>query len=711
MATGTGPLGVNTSTMNTTDLTPTVNIESTGDDWGRIAASMDRFVDVLKPTLKEQARVRGAEAGAAVARGERAYKSPALLNEINAEYEDAQRTAFMAGIRSDIDVREREIRGQYLYDPDGYRQAAGAMISGFVQGAPDVLAVDVEGYGKARVGNGMESVVAATTQRANQEAVATVTARQKSVEENLLDLAAAPDGELTPEYEQAWNEWRGLEGQKVANPLFAYTPEQSEIAEGKLYENVQGALLTRAVVKVFDDVRKARGAPAGFAAAKNFLSQALIDGRGPQSRAGPMTGFVSPVEGGRVSSGFGPRAAPVAGASTDHNGIDYAVPVGTPVKAAAPGVVVSVSEDGKSGKFVRVRHPDGTISGYAHLSAQDVQRGQVVKQGDILGASGATGTTSGPNLHFTLFKDGKNIDPASLLDKPTPEAVASVDPASPAALAGAAPADTPTEPLLSSIPVARRQRLYRATSATLDAIYAGDRAAAQEEARLEREEHDAEREAADRWRLQVMLGEKGEADVNAATDIDDGTKASLIASARMQKRAAASAQRAEQAAVRTASAETYKEYADRAKAGSLPEGEIADAVQAGFLTPGQAQTLRITRDRVLGPVVNNVMAPVRDAARGRSAMRGTAVTMARAEDRAAQFARANPNATLEEQLAFGKTLAAEAFKPPASSGGGPAAAQRGEAAEMKALAAERKRKGMSDAEFIRRRDAIKDKYR
>lgn len=697
MATGTGPLAVNTSTMNTTDLTPSVNIESVGDDWGRIAASFERFSDVLKPTVKQQARVRGAEAGAAAARGERAYKSPALLNEINAEYEDAQRTAFMAGIRTDIDVRERELRGQHLYDPDGYRRATDSMISGFVQGAPDVLAVDVEGYGKTRVGNGMESVVAATSQRANQEAVATVTARQKSVEEDLLDLLAVPGGEDSPEYKQKRDEWLGLEAAKITNPLFAYTPEQSAIAEARLIESEQGSILTREATRAF---REAGGGPAGYAAGKRLLSEALLDGSGPQSRAGPMTGFASPVEGGRVSSGFGQRDAPVAGASTDHNGIDYAVPVGTPVKAAAPGVVVSVSENGASGKFVRVRHPDGTISGYAHLSDQSVTRGQVVKQGEILGASGATGTTSGPNLHFTLAKDGKAIDPATLLDKPAPEA-----------LAGAAPADAAVPPILADIPVARRQRLYRATSATLDAIYAGDRATAQAEAAAEREEQAAEREAADDWRLRVAMGEVGSEDeITSAPGLDDGTKAGLLNSYRARRRSEAATARSEATATRVASAVTYSQYSDQAKAGTLTNGEIADAVQAGFLTPGQAQTLRVSRDRGLKPVVADVLAPVRDmaSAPGRRGARGTAVAMAQAEERAAKWAVENPGATLDQRLAAGKAIAADIFKPAASAGGGPAAAQRGKSAQLRALDAERTRTRMNDAEYRRRRKQILD---
>lgn len=692
MATGTGPLGVNVSGVNTTEVTPAVNIESLGDDWGRIAASFERFGEVFKPTLKDQARRRGAEAGAAAARGEIAYKSPALLNEINAEFEDAQRTAFLAGVRDDMDVREREIRGQYLYDPEGYRSATDAMVSGFVKGAPDVLAVEVERYGRQRSGNGLEAVTAATQQRANQEAVATVNARQKSVEEDLLSLAALPDGEVSPEYEERWQEWRDLEIQKVANPLFAYTPEQSEISEGRLFERVQGALLTREASRVYAE---SGGGPAGYAAARRLLSQSLVDGRGPRSPAGAMTGFAPPVD-GSVSSGFGPRQAPVAGASTNHNGVDYAVPEGTPVKAAAPGVVVSVSEDGRSGKYVRIRHPDGTISGYAHLSAQGVKRGDVVQQGAVIGASGSTGTVSGPNLHFTLSRDGKTLDPESVFGQPAP-----------AELAGGPQTDAgPAEPFLSDIPPERRMRLYRAASAEIDAIYAGDRAAAAAEAAEARERAAAEREAADSWRLRLVLGEVTEADIKGATNIDDGTKASLITSARARARTEAREERAEQ---RAASKAAYDEFRDQATLGSLTEGDLADGVRAGVLTPSQAKTLRGLRDKVLAPVVRDVLAPVRDEAskpgRGR---RGTATLMTQAEELAVRWAQENPNATLDQRLAAGKAIAGQIFKAPTSAGGGPAAAQNSKLAKLRALEAERQRTGMPDAEYRRRKKQIMD---
>ncbi len=136
----------------------------------------------------------------------------------------------------------------------------------------------------------------------------------------------------------------------------------------------------------------------------------------------PLGTFSPPVR-GAVTSGFGPRRAPTAGASEDHNGIDYGVPEGTPVAAVAPGRVVAVASDGASGKFIRVEHPNGMVSGYAHLSTQDVAVGDEVKPGQIIGKSGKSGTTTGPNLHFTLQErqaDGKLrwVDPSRAFAAP-----------------------------------------------------------------------------------------------------------------------------------------------------------------------------------------------------------------------------------------------------------------------------------------------------
>lgn len=127
--------------------------------------------------------------------------------------------------------------------------------------------------------------------------------------------------------------------------------------------------------------------------------------------------FTDPLggRGGKPTSGYGPRKAPIAGASTMHNGVDYAAKEGTPVQAAAEGKVIAAWNDPKGGLSVRVRHPDGSITGYAHLSALNVKQGDTVAGGQPIGAAGSTGNSTGSHLHFT-YRDpsGKRVDPSTL---------------------------------------------------------------------------------------------------------------------------------------------------------------------------------------------------------------------------------------------------------------------------------------------------------
>jgi murein DD-endopeptidase MepM/ murein hydrolase activator NlpD len=118
-----------------------------------------------------------------------------------------------------------------------------------------------------------------------------------------------------------------------------------------------------------------------------------------------------------VSSKFGKRAAPMPGASTDHNGIDLPAPRGTPVYATADGVVKNAWDDQKSGggNSVVLTHAGNMATGYAHMERFTVKPGQQVKQGDLIGYVGSTGTATGPHLHFTVTgANGKKIDPAQL---------------------------------------------------------------------------------------------------------------------------------------------------------------------------------------------------------------------------------------------------------------------------------------------------------
>ncbi len=130
-----------------------------------------------------------------------------------------------------------------------------------------------------------------------------------------------------------------------------------------------------------------------------------------RDRLAKQTVFQAPVD-GRISSGFGARAAPKAGASTFHKGVDYAVPAGTTVRAPASGVVVETGTDSKLGKFVYIDHGKGVISKFGHLSDNSVvEKGQVVTAGQSIAKSGNTGNSTGAHLHYTVTVNGKPVDP------------------------------------------------------------------------------------------------------------------------------------------------------------------------------------------------------------------------------------------------------------------------------------------------------------
>ena len=121
-----------------------------------------------------------------------------------------------------------------------------------------------------------------------------------------------------------------------------------------------------------------------------------------------------PVSFARISSHFSTaRYHPVLKRKMPHYGVDFAAPTGTPVKAAADGVVSIAGWHGGNGRFVKMRHDAQYESGYAHLSriASGVRPGARVKQGQVIGYVGSTGLATGPHLHFAMYKGGKYVDP------------------------------------------------------------------------------------------------------------------------------------------------------------------------------------------------------------------------------------------------------------------------------------------------------------
>jgi murein DD-endopeptidase MepM/ murein hydrolase activator NlpD len=129
-----------------------------------------------------------------------------------------------------------------------------------------------------------------------------------------------------------------------------------------------------------------------------------------------LSALTAPIGGSpTISSLFGPRAQPTAGASTNHQGIDYAVPPGTAVLAAGQGTVIFAGVQSGFGNTVVIDNGNGITTLYGHLSSIGVSVGQSVGDGDQIALSGATGTVSGPNLHFGVYQNGVAVDPTTQL--------------------------------------------------------------------------------------------------------------------------------------------------------------------------------------------------------------------------------------------------------------------------------------------------------
>ncbi|MGQ9735856.1 MAG: peptidoglycan DD-metalloendopeptidase family protein [Thermaceae bacterium] len=113
----------------------------------------------------------------------------------------------------------------------------------------------------------------------------------------------------------------------------------------------------------------------------------------------------------RISSPFGYRPSPFGEGMEFHGGLDLVAPPGTPVLAAERGVVRAAGEMGVYGLAVLLAHPGGYETLYAHLEALAVRPGEEVAKGQVLGYLGSTGRSTGPHLHFGLYRDGVALDP------------------------------------------------------------------------------------------------------------------------------------------------------------------------------------------------------------------------------------------------------------------------------------------------------------
>jgi murein DD-endopeptidase MepM/ murein hydrolase activator NlpD len=132
------------------------------------------------------------------------------------------------------------------------------------------------------------------------------------------------------------------------------------------------------------------------------------------SGVGKASGMLQRPVPGMVSSNFGFRRHPILGYNRMHKGMDFRAGYGTPILAATDGQVSAAGWAGGYGKQVRIHHPGGLMTSYSHMSRIVAQPGSIVRQGQVIGYVGSTGLSTGPHLHYELYRGGVPVDPASV---------------------------------------------------------------------------------------------------------------------------------------------------------------------------------------------------------------------------------------------------------------------------------------------------------
>ena len=263
----------------------------------------------------------------------------------------------------------------------------------------------------------------------------TVSELEKKLTDNSFYKALDDAGRTTlrefcNEYTQAVSEGKELAGWKAK----AYTAKEAGI-EPEVYALFQTALKANdydgnGSYKSAEIEAAVKCIPGLTDKQRGYLWQAAKGGKTSKNNPWGATDVskysssksetVNPVEGGTLSSGFGWRSSPTAGASTSHKAIDIAAPAGTAVKAAMGGTVIAVTPgyNGGYGNTVEIDHGNGIITKYHHMqdgSISGMSVGQEVKAGQQIGKVGSTGISTGPHLDFQVVKDSNFVDPRNYI--------------------------------------------------------------------------------------------------------------------------------------------------------------------------------------------------------------------------------------------------------------------------------------------------------
>lgn len=217
-------------------------------------------------------------------------------------------------------------------------------------------------------------------------------------------VAAGVDESLIPDFAKAFVYDFDFQREIHPGDVFEMAAEQTVNADG------QPVGVPTLVYAAFITAEKSR---ALYRFAPPGAQPGWYDGNGRSIVRSLMR---TPVEGARVSSTFGWRVHPVLGFRKLHNGIDFAVPSGTPVYAAGAGTVDTAHFSTTAGNMVILRHDKGYLTKYFHFTsfAPGVTQGAHVAQGQEIGLSGTTGRSTGPHLHYEVHLNGEAIDPMAV---------------------------------------------------------------------------------------------------------------------------------------------------------------------------------------------------------------------------------------------------------------------------------------------------------
>ncbi len=248
--------------------------------------------------------------------------------------------------------------------------------------------------------NMVDEIAAADTQRLAdlQVASANVAENQRILSEEMLDLQ---DTREQLESSEEMLKVKRTESDDILRELISQQSEFQALLDES--EALQSDLMT----EIAEKQRELQAAQY-----KEELVKMALKGENPPSNAT----WIEPVSGYTISSPFGYRKSPTAGASTNHKGVDMACPSGTPIYATRAGTVTVASyQAGGAGYYVSINHGDGFASIYMHMTRYVVSKGQSVTQGQLIGYVGSTGISTGPHLHFGVSYGGTYVNPMAYL--------------------------------------------------------------------------------------------------------------------------------------------------------------------------------------------------------------------------------------------------------------------------------------------------------